>query len=82
MYLTDDQIIEKSAQYSEAHAKDGLQQLCLQQGYAAGYGIAQEAAYNKAIDDLLLKIINKEVNGIDMSYPPESLIHVFNKLKK
>jgi len=82
MYLTDDQILEKSAQYSEAHAKDGLQKLCLQQGYAGGYGEAQETAYNQAIDDILLKIVNKEIGGINMNYPPEALIHVFDKLKK
>lgn len=82
MYLTDDQILSKSDQYSKAHAKDELQQLCLQQGYAGGYGDAQESAYNQAIDDILLKIVNKEINGINMNYPPEALIHVFNKLKK
>jgi hypothetical protein len=85
MYLTEDQILEKSAQYSKAHAKDGLQQLCLQQGYAGGYDDAQEAEtmggvmtppYNQAIDDILLKIVKKEVDGIRMNYPPEALIHV------
>jgi len=38
--------------------------------------------YNQVVDDIFNKIINNEISGIKMEYPPEALMHVFKKLKK
>lgn len=42
MILTEDEIMKKSSEYSEAHSKDPLQRTCLQQGYADGWADCQQ----------------------------------------
>ena len=42
MILTEDEIMKKSSDYSEAHSKDLLQRTCLQQGYADGWADCQQ----------------------------------------
>ena len=39
-------------------------------------------AYNQAIDDILMKIVLKEIKGVKLDVPPEALLHTFEKLKK
>jgi len=41
-----------------------------------------KSEYNNAIEDILMMIVNGQLNGVTSTYPPEALIHVFNKLKK
>ena len=75
--LSENIIMEKSADFAKKHSADTLQSFCLQEGYTNGY----TNGYNQAIDDILLKIAKNDIKGLDRTYPPEALMYVFDKFK-